>query len=102
MKTTVLIFAVLSTLSTAASASSDWPPETLTYRPSELPGYALVRQHCLTCHSAHYVAYQPPSPRAYWDATVKKMKNTFGAPLDDKDIPAMVDYLTETYGAPSK
>ena len=76
------------------------PPETAVYRSSELPGYALTQRHCLMCHSAHYVAMQPPtSARAYWDATVKKMKKPFGAPFPDDDIPAIVDYLVRTYGA---
>ena len=43
--------------------------------------------------------YQPSSsPRAYWEATVKKMKKPFGAPFSDEDIPAIVDYLVKTYG----
>lgn len=76
------------------------PPETATYKPSDLPGYRLVQQNCMTCHSAQYVQYQPPtSPRGYWEATVKKMKHPFGAPFADEDIPAMVDYLVKTYGA---
>ncbi len=76
------------------------PPETAAYRPSELPGYQLVLRNCMTCHTAQYVGTQPPtSPRAYWDATVKKMKKPFGAQFPDEDVPAMVDYLTKTYGA---
>ncbi|AJG24306.1 c-type cytochrome [Cupriavidus basilensis] len=76
------------------------PPETARYTPSDLPGFRLVQQNCMTCHSAQYVLTQPPSsPRGYWEATVKKMKKPFGAPFADEDIPAMVDYLTKTYGA---
>ena len=75
------------------------PPETASYQPSELPGYRLVQQNCLTCHSVQYVQFQPPaSARGYWEATVKKMKKTFGAPFADEDMPAMVDYLVKTYG----
>lgn len=76
------------------------PPETATYKPSELPGYQLVQRNCMTCHAAQYASTQPPaSPRAYWEATVKKMKKPFGAQFDDADVPAMVDYLVKTYGA---
>jgi sulfite dehydrogenase len=78
------------------------PPETAIYKPSPLPGYRLVQQNCLICHSAHYVRYQPPSsPRAYWEAVVKKMKKPFGASFADDDVPAMVDYLVKIYGAES-
>ncbi len=76
------------------------PPETAEYRASPLPGYQLVRQNCLICHAAQYVQYQPrTSARAYWEATVVKMKKTFGAPFADGDIQPMVDYLVKTYGA---
>jgi sulfite dehydrogenase len=84
----------------AAAQESKMPPETAAYRASDLPGYALAQRHCLMCHSAHYVTTQPPtSSRAYWDATVTKMKKPFGAPFPDEDIPALVDYLVRTYGA---
>ena len=74
------------------------PPETIQWKASDLPGFALVRKNCMTCHSADYAQYQPSLSRAYWDATVKKMKKPFGAPIADEDIPAMVDYLVKTYG----
>lgn len=76
------------------------PPETAVFRPSALPGYALAQRDCMTCHSVHYIQTQPPSlPRAYWEATVKKMKRPFGAQFPDQDMPALVDYLVKTYGA---
>ncbi|MCU6496595.1 cytochrome c [Rugamonas sp. A1-17] len=76
------------------------PPETAVFKPSTLPGYALVQNNCMLCHSVHYIQSQPPaSPRAYWEATVKKMKKPFGAPFAEADIPDMVDYLVKTYGA---
>jgi sulfite dehydrogenase len=76
------------------------PPENATFKPSQLPGYALAQRNCITCHSVHYIQTQPLTlPRSYWDATVKKMKKPFGAQFPDEDIPAMVDYLVKTYGA---
>ena len=40
--------------------------------------------------------YQPPSAaRPYWDAMVKRMKAVFKAPIDDADMPEIVDYLVE-------
>lgn len=84
---------------TAAQVTITLPPETAVYRPSDLPGYELVRRNCVLCHSAQYVLTQPPTlSRTYWDATVKKMKKPFGAPFPDEDVPAMVDYLVKTYG----
>jgi sulfite dehydrogenase len=97
----ILVFAcALVATQTAYALDISLPPETASYRTSDLPGYNLVQQNCLICHSANYVEYQPPgSSREYWDATVHKMKNAFKAPFPDNDIPAMVDYLAKTYGA---
>jgi mono/diheme cytochrome c family protein len=76
------------------------PRETATYATSQLPGYALVQKNCVACHSADYAAMQPPaSARAYWEATVRKMKKPFGAVFPEEDVAAMVDYLAQTYGA---
>lgn len=40
----------------------------------------------------------PTAPRGYWDAMVTRMKVVFKAPIDDADMPAIVDYLVKTYG----
>lgn len=99
-KRLVLCLLSLMSVPTAMALEITLPRETAQYTPSDLPGYKLVEQNCLICHSAHYVQYQPPSStRAYWEAAVHKMKQPFGAFFPDEDIPAMVDYLVKTYGA---
>jgi mono/diheme cytochrome c family protein len=94
----LLAVATLTAASAAVALDITPPPETAAYRPSNLPGYQLAQRNCMTCHSAQYVATQPPSSRTYWEATVKKMKKPFGAQFPDEDIPALVDYLSKTYG----
>ena len=76
------------------------PADAEELEPSELPGYSKARASCMTCHSAEYMHYQPTSaPRTYWEAMVKRMKSVFNAPIDDADVPDIVDYLVRTYGA---
>ena len=58
----------------------------------------LAQSLCITCHSTEYVSTQPPLPRKFWEATVKKMKDKYAAPLPD-DNSALIDYLTSAYGA---
>lgn len=101
MRIAMLLAALsLSAAGGAGALEIKLPPETATYKPSELPGYQLVQRNCMTCHAAQYASSQPPaSPRAYWEATVRKMKKPFGAQFADEDVPAMVDYLVKTYGA---
>ena len=84
----------------AGEVSITLPPETGTYKTA--PGVELVQANCLTCHSTEYVATQPPMPRKFWEATVKKMKEKFGAPTPDAQLAALIEYLAANYGAPEK
>ncbi len=102
VRTAALCAAAIAMAHPAQALEIDLPAETALYKQSDMPGYQLTLQSCLMCHSAQYVQYQPKtSPRTYWEATVKKMKHPFGAPFPESDIPAIVDYLTKTYGAES-
>ena len=95
----VLALGVSSPLQ-AATKTFQPPPDLLQLKPSPLPGYGKAQASCVSCLSAEYRAYQPPSAaRPYWEAMVKRMKLVFKAPLDDADIPVIVDYLAKTYGA---
>ncbi len=86
-------------VASADSKSMDLPPDSTQLKASNLPGYAKAQASCTACHSAEYMLYQPPTAtRAYWDAMVKRMKTVFKAPVDDADMPVIVDYLVKTYG----
>ena len=83
----------------AGSKTIVLPPDGLMLKAGSQPGYAKALQNCVACHSAEYMVYQPPNAaRPYWDAMVKRMKAVFKAPIDDADMPAIVDYLVTTYG----
>ena len=64
----------------------------------EAPGRDVVQNNCFTCHSAGMILTQPTLPRATWEAEVAKMRNVYKARIDDKDVPAIVDYLTAVKG----
>jgi cytochrome c5 len=61
-------------------------------------GREVVLNNCFTCHSAGMILTQPTLPRATWEAEVAKMRNVYKARVDDKDVPAIVDYLTAVKG----
>jgi mono/diheme cytochrome c family protein len=94
--------AVAIALSAGASAgvkTIQLPPDGVQLKPSPLPGYAKAQANCVACHSAEYMLYQPPTAaRPYWEAMVKRMKAVFKAPIEDTDVPVIVDYLVKTYG----
>ena len=105
MNTRLLAPALAITLALAAGNASavmkviQIPPDTEQLKPSPLPGYAKAQANCVACHSAEYMLYQPATaPRGYWDTMVKRMKAVFKAPIDDADMPVIVDYLVKTYG----
>ena len=75
------------------------PADPVQLKPSTLPGYAKAQAQCVACHSAEYMQYQPATAaRPYWDAMVKRMKAVFKAPVNEADMPEIVDYLVKTYG----
>ncbi len=94
--------AVLLMMAMVASAGVkriDLPPDGVQLKASSLPGYEKARMACVACYSAEYIQYQPPTAaRPYWENMVKRMKTVFNAPLNDADIPEIVDYLVKTYG----
>ena len=103
MKTKLICLAIVLLPSTLLAKEIQLPEDGILWRTSSLPGYQTTLANCSTCHSAHYAEYQPPnSGKGYWQATVVKMKNVCKAPINEEDVPAIVEYLTETYGANRK
>jgi hypothetical protein len=52
-----------------------------------------INNNCLACHSAGMVLTQPALSRAEWQSEVEKMRSTYKAPIEESDVPAIVDYL---------
>ena len=74
------------------------PPETGTFKTGS--GVELALASCLMCHSVEYISTQPPMKRAFWEASVKKMREKYGAVAPEETVPKLIDYLTATYGIP--
>jgi len=62
------------------------------------PGSDLVNGNCLACHSAGMVLNQPALSKAEWHIEVEKMRTAYKAPIDPKDVDAIVDYLVRLGG----
>ena len=74
----------------------DLPPETATLRTGPHSEDAVI---CIGCHSADYIATQPrpADPSKFWQAEVQKMRTAYGAPIDDEQAKAIVEYLATAY-----
>jgi mono/diheme cytochrome c family protein len=81
----------------AVSMTIELPTESTTLKQGA--GSELATRQCATCHSADYVAIQPPGkPLAFWKAEVEKMKKVYGAPIPDDQVEPIAQYLTRAYG----
>ncbi len=94
----VVLLSAVAVVAGLFAAEIKLPTETARLAESPLPGFALASTYCYTCHSVDYVRTQPVSSRAYWKSSVVKMQKTFGAPIPDAAVDALVDYLVKTYG----
>jgi len=82
----------------AAPINYKLPEETAAFKPG--PNLEVVQNNCTACHSADYINTQPRGPKFkkdFWQAEVTKMIKVYGAPIDDADVPKIVEYLAATY-----
>ena len=78
------------------SVSVDLPPGVDMFPNG--PGADAIDNNCLACHSADMVLNQPALPMAQWQAEVDKMQAAYKAPIDPKDVDAILDYLVRIKG----
>ena len=100
MKPFFAVFALIAAAGcylAAAEKRIELPPETAAYPPGK--GADVFAANCLACHSVEYITTQPKMPRKFWEATVLKMRDKFGAPLPEESVKTITDYLTEHFGS---
>lgn len=86
------------TVANGAPVSYKLPEETAAFKPG--PNVEAAQNNCAACHSADYIKTQPrdvKSKKDFWLAEVTKMIKVYGAPINEADVPKIVDYLASTY-----
>lgn len=67
------------------------------------PGRDATATFCGTCHTANYIrmdsVFLTPDE---WKAEVTKMRQVFGAPINDATAETIIKYLSSTYARPAK
>lgn len=67
------------------------------------PGQEATAITCSICHSPDYIrmnsVFLTPGQ---WQAEVGKMRQVFGAPVDDDTAKEIVEYLQKNYAAPAR
>ena len=94
----LLIGAALSPVAAWAQAAPVFKSVTVDLPAGDrvFPGGAAadaINNNCLACHSAGMVLNQPALSKAQWRTEVEKMRTAYKAPIDPKDVDAIVDYL---------
>lgn len=56
-------------------------------------GEQIVTAICTRCHSTARICTNLGGDAAFWQATAAKMQKN-GAPLDEADVPVLVEYLS--------
>ena len=79
----------------AAPVEYKLPDETGALKPG--PNLEAAQNNCTACHSADYIKTQPIMKRDFWQAEVTKMIKVYGAPIEDADVPKLVEYLSAAY-----
>lgn len=104
------IIALGATFAALLTSTAAWvqPAPAITSTTVELPsGDALfpggssadaINNNCLACHSADMVLNQPALSKSAWESVVQKMMKAYKAPIDESDVPAIVNYLASTKG----
>ena len=64
------------------------------------PGKGMyeTKGRCNMCHSWGYTINQGLQSKSFWRKKVLKMIYVFKAPIAEKDVDVIVDYLAENYG----
>jgi sulfite dehydrogenase (cytochrome) subunit B len=69
-----------------------------TVKLRDAPDRDLVVARCSICHSVDYVQMNAPVfDGAGWQKSVRKMIDTFGAPISEDDAKRIVEYLATNY-----
>lgn len=62
------------------------------------PGLDKVEGNCTACHTLAYIPMNSPFlDGKAWAAEVNKMIKAYGAPIDEADAKAIIDYLSKNY-----
>jgi hypothetical protein len=58
------------------------------------PNADIINANCTSCHSASMAMTQPALAPDQWKGIVTKMRDVYKAPVAEKDMPAIVSYLS--------
>lgn len=94
----ILLAALVASAVAAADKTIPMPADHAYATLKAGPGVEVTQRQCVVCHSTDYIVMQPRGNAKQWNAVVTKMIKVFGAPVNDQDAKAIVEYLATQYG----
>ncbi|MDD5542434.1 MAG: cytochrome c [Acidobacteriia bacterium] len=94
----VLLAIVMTALLSAAEKTIQLPPDHPFGKLKSGAGVEVVEDRCGVCHSTDYIVTQPRRDAKQWSTEVDKMIRVFGAPVKEREVKIIVDYLVSSYG----
>lgn len=73
------------------STSVELPIDEQTYPAG--PHADVINANCASCHSPSMALNQPALSAEQWKTEVTKMREVYHAPVAEKDMPAIIEYL---------
>ena len=93
-----LLLLALFLLPLSAQIEGDIKVPYVDFPMKEGKGIYSTRGKCNMCHSFGYVINQGKQSKVFWREKTIKMIEVFNAPINEKDIEIVVNYLYENYG----
>jgi hypothetical protein len=97
MKSFILLI-LLTSYRLLAQVNGDIQVPYVDFEMKKGKGEYSTRGKCNMCHSFGYVINQGNQSRKFWLKKTIKMIEVFNAPIAEKDIDVVVNYLYENYG----
>lgn len=94
----ILLLSILAFGSLFGQVDGDVEVPYIAYEIKMGEGFDAVQANCLTCHSFGYIINQGPQSKKFWADKVEKMIVHFKAPMIEKDVATVTDYLFDHYG----
>ncbi len=97
MKKTILILLFLASI-LQGDYEKDVKLPSVTFPMAQDEDFKAIQRNCQWCHSHGYILNQGKQSKAFWRASVVKMRDVYKAPITQQDEQIITDYLFRHYG----
>jgi len=94
----IIVFISVLVLHLQAAEIKDIKMTSMTFAIPSEKNTIVMQRNCQWCHSYGYILNQGKQPKAFWSRVVVKMRDTYKAPITQRDEKLIVEYLFKHFG----